>query len=292
MNYFSSTGDEGGPDRKLQLEQQHESAIAADRQDRRQDQNLFELEGVTRQADHQGGAKNRHDQAHGRHAPTGQTRQQDAEQKCQLAREEIEKYQQMQQDFATERSTMLAQVKAAVAQTQTELMQGIRTEVEEDRSRWQEIVQRQKDAFLQELRHRALQQIQETIRQVLAALADVQLEQLVIQVFLKRVRNWDREEKQVLCQAIAATDKTQEAIISSSFEISEELRQQIISVLRQELVGDLDIKFEVKPALICGIELKTSGRRIAWNVEEFLNDFEEDLAVVFTREARGNPKIP
>lgn len=231
-------------------------------------------------------------QAMERREKTISDRQQDAEQKCQLAREEIEKYQQMQQDFATERSTMLAQVKAAVAQTQTELMQGIRTEVEEDRSRWQEIVQRQKDAFLQELRHRALQQIQETIRQVLAALADVQLEQLVIQVFLERVRNWDREEKRVLCQAIAATAKTREAIISSSFEISEELRQQIISVLRQELVGDLDIKFEVKPALICGIELKTSGRRIAWNVEEFLNDFEEDLAVVFTRETRGNQKIP
>nr|WP_277925645.1 F0F1 ATP synthase subunit B [Microcystis flos-aquae] len=181
-------------------------------------------------------------QAMERREKTISDRQQDAEQKCQLAREEIEKYQQMQQDFATERSTMLAQVRAAVAQTQTELMQGIRTEVEEDRSRWQEIVQRQKDAFLQELRHRALQQIQETIRQVLAALADVQLEQLVIQVFLKRVRNWDREEKRVLCQAIAATAKTQEAIISSSFEISEELRQPIISVLRQELVGDLDFK--------------------------------------------------
>ncbi|MGV2387832.1 MAG UNVERIFIED_CONTAM: hypothetical protein LVR29_04360 [Microcystis novacekii LVE1205-3] len=110
-------------------------------------------------------------QAMERRERTISDRRRAAEQKCQLREKKSKNTNKSRQDFATERSTMLAEVKAAVAQTQTELMQGIRTEVEEDRSRWQEIVQRQKDAFLQELRHRALQQIQETIRQVLAGLS-------------------------------------------------------------------------------------------------------------------------
>ncbi|MGV2387831.1 MAG UNVERIFIED_CONTAM: hypothetical protein LVR29_04355 [Microcystis novacekii LVE1205-3] len=51
----------------------------------------------------------------------------------------------------------------------------------------------------------------------------------------------------MLCQAIAATAKTQEAIISGSFEISEELRQELSQFFAKNLLVILDIKFEVKP---------------------------------------------
>jgi len=212
-------------------------------------------------------------------------RLQAAEQQRQLAQEEAEKYQKMQQELANQRSLMLAQVKAEVAQTQTELMQNVHTEVEQAQSRWQEIIQRQKDAFLRELRHHAAQQIQETIRQVLQDLAAVDLEQRIIQVFLEQIQNLPQEEKQVLCEAIAATPGAKEAIISTSFEIPEALRWQILQVIREQFFDDMNLQFEVIPDSICGVELKASGRKLAWNVENYLDNLTENLATVFAQEA-------
>jgi F-type H+-transporting ATPase subunit b len=212
-------------------------------------------------------------------------RLQAAEQQRQLAQEETEKYQQMQQELANQRSTMLAQVKAEVEQTQTELMQNVHTEVEQAQSRWQEIIQRQKDTFLRELRHHAAQQIQETIRVVLRDLAAVDLEQCIIQVFLEQIRNLNQQEKQVLCEAIAATPDAKEVIISSTFEISEALRGEIIQVIKEQFFADVNLKFKMTPDPICGVELKASGRKLAWSVENYLDNFTENLTTVFAEEA-------
>ena len=214
-------------------------------------------------------------------------RLQAADQERLLAQKEAEKYQQMQQELANQRSLMLAQVRAEVAQTKTELMQNICTEVEQAQSRWQEIIQRQKEAFLRELRHHTVLQIQETIRKILRDLAAVDLEQRIIQVFLVQIQNLPKEEKQVLCDAIASTSGVEEVIVSTSFEISEASRGEISQIIREQFFGDVNLQFEITPDPICGVELKASGRKLAWSVENYLDNLTENLNAVFAQKAGG-----
>src|SRR5215468_2583994 len=79
MFFFSSTRDEAGPHRELQLQQHDEGEVAADGQDRREDGDFLGLEFVAGQRRDEGERVDGDDQAHGGNAELGQAGEQDAE---------------------------------------------------------------------------------------------------------------------------------------------------------------------------------------------------------------------
>jgi F-type H+-transporting ATPase subunit b len=44
------------------------------------------------------------------------------------------------------------------------------------------------------------------------------------------------------------------------------------------------VRFETAPEVLCGIELQTSGRKIAWSLEDYLGALEERLAAALQEE--------
>ncbi|MBF2019855.1 MAG: hypothetical protein IGR93_07070 [Hydrococcus sp. C42_A2020_068] len=116
---------------------------------------------------------------------------QEAREKVRIAKQESDRYRQLQQAFVEQREAAIAQMKAEVEQMREVLLQNVREEVNARQSRWQETSQRQQSAFLRELRYRALQEIQTAIRQALRDLADADLEQRAIAVFLRRIPETD-----------------------------------------------------------------------------------------------------
>ncbi|MDJ0616748.1 MAG: F0F1 ATP synthase subunit B [Calothrix sp. MO_192.B10] len=208
----------------------------------------------------------------------------EADEKRQTAQKEAEQYQQMQQEFAQKQTEMLADVKAEVETERAVLMQQVREDVETTRSAWKTTISRQQDAFLQELRYRAMLQIQTFIRRALRDIADTQLEQQIINTFINRIQNLSADERQELSTAIADQKNNSGIAICSGFEIPEESRQRIIEVICDRLLKNIDLHFETTPHLICGIELRATGKRIAWSLENYLDSFEENLSAVFEEE--------
>src|SRR3982750_4742805 len=74
-----STGNEAGPHRELQFQQQDEGEVAADGQHGREDRHLLVVVLFPRHAGDEGERVDRHDQAHRRNAELGQAREQHAE---------------------------------------------------------------------------------------------------------------------------------------------------------------------------------------------------------------------
>ena len=212
-------------------------------------------------------------------------RLQAAQQKRQEAQQEAERYQQMQQELANQQAAMLAQVKLDVEQARKELLQSVRDEVAASQTHWKEVVRRQQDSFLRELRHRAIEQIQDTIRLALVDLADTDLEQRAIEVFIQRIQHLDRAEQQTLCSMVIPSNHHSEPIfIHSAFEIPDEWRQRIIQVVQERLPNPAQFRFETTPELICGIELRTPGCKLAWSLENYLNTLEESIVAVLEEE--------
>ncbi len=207
-----------------------------------------------------------------------------ADEKQQIAQQEAEHYQQMQQEFAQRQKEMLTEVKAEVEQERTALMQQLREEVEATRSAWQTAISRQQDAFLRELRHRATLQIQKAIRSALRDIADVSLEKQIINTFIHRIQNLSGDERQQLSTAMASQNPHGGVTVCSAFEIPEHSREQIMQVVRDRLLKDVDLQFETTPHLICGIELRATGQKLAWSLENYLDSFEENLSAVFEEE--------
>lgn len=205
-------------------------------------------------------------------------RLQAAEKQRQEAQAEAERYRQMQQEFAAEREAMFSQLKAEVEQTRKALMENMREEVDNTSRRWQEGIKRQQDAFMLELRHRASVQVQSAIRRALIDLANVDLEQQMIEVFIERIENLNE------C-ALASLDRNSNPIVvCSSFDIPDEARPKIIQAVRDKVPSHINLEFETEPELICGIELRASGYKLAWSVANYLDTLEESLSAVFEEE--------
>ncbi|MGA7953838.1 MAG: F0F1 ATP synthase subunit delta [Gloeobacterales cyanobacterium] len=214
-------------------------------------------------------------------------RLQSAAQKEQEAQQEAQHYRQLQQDLEAQKAALLAQTKAEVEQFRLAQIQTVREDVDAMQGRWQLVVRQQQASFLRELRHQAIQQVQTTVRRVLADLADVDLERRLIALFLQRLHHLTEAEQQALDSLAGPENSTRHpVVIHSAFTISEPDRQAIAQALQQQLqqAKPLNVKFEINPHLICGIELRAPGCKLAWSVENYLDRFEERLATVFEEE--------
>jgi len=193
----------------------------------------------------------------------------EAERERERAEEEAETYRRERQSIEARREELLAEAREAAAQRRQELIDEMRAEVETQRDGWQAAVQREKDAFLRALRERVGEHIFRVIRRALADLADVELEQHVVDVFASRLRSVAPE---VIETSLA---DSREMVIHSAFELSDETRERLADILQQQVGNHVALRFDVNADLISGILLKTGDYQLGWNLRDYLSLLEE-----------------
>jgi F-type H+-transporting ATPase subunit b len=68
------------------------------------------------------------------------------------------------------------------------------------------------------------------------------------------------------------------------------MSREIAEVLRAHTAHSGGLRFETSPDVICGIELRAHGRKIAWSVRDYLEGLETTLAEVLKGGAKGPDK--
>ncbi|WP_066423419.1 F0F1 ATP synthase subunit B [Anabaena sp. 4-3] len=211
-------------------------------------------------------------------------RWQEAEVKQQEAEQEAESYRQQQREFNQQRSQMMADAKAEAEQEYKQLVQQARHDVEQIQAGWRDAIQREQEAFLENLRQRLQEQTYAITRRAWADLADANLEHQIIDVFIQRLQLLSNSQIQTL-----KTQSASEIIVRSSFEIPQNQRQKIINVLQEKQVtNNKDIFFRISPDLLCGVELQSENYQIAWSLDNYLQDFTEQLQMVL-KNAQKSP---
>ena len=191
------------------------------------------------------------------------------------AQQEMALYQKKNRDLDNQREEKLSQIKEEAEARRKELINEARNEVDAIRARWHGAIQREKEAFLQDLRQRAGKQTCAIARRVLKDLANVDLERHIIRVFIERLRNLDDQERTALNESIRKSG--QRINLRSAFEIPQEMAREIAAVLQNQGADPLDLQLEISSEVICGIELKVYGRKIAWSLEDYVDTLEEAL---------------
>jgi len=213
-----------------------------------------------------------------------QSRLKEAEEKEQAAEREAESLRQKNRDFDEKREKMLAQAKEEADARRKELTQEARHAVTNLRSVWQEAIQREKESFVQDLRKMAATQVYALARKAFEDLANAELGQRMVEVLLARIQKMNKGQREALAASIK--DAGGEVVIRSAFEISPEMRKKIIGALQRHLTDEINPHFEIASELIGGIELKTRGRKIAWNLEHYLDTMEEAALQALEQEAQ------
>jgi F-type H+-transporting ATPase subunit b len=119
---------------------------------------------------------------------------------------------------------------------------------------------------------KTLQEIYDVARKVLVDLADVELEQKMLQCFCKHLQNISSDEQSNLKKTIEAGNTG--LLLSSAFELTP-AQIEIINAILQTVIptntnGHYQLNHEVKTELISGIELRSNGWKITWNSKDYL----------------------
>jgi F-type H+-transporting ATPase subunit b len=214
----------------------------------------------------------------------------EAEEKIEKAHQEAEAYQAERRALQDGQEALMAQARAEVEARQKEWLDQAHCEIEQTKAEWFQAIHREQAAFMQALRQRIIQQTYALIRRALTDLADVELEQRLIDVFVKQIENLAADERQALAASIR--DSGRDLVITSAFELSPEKRQRLLDAMRAQFGHRLDGHFKISPDLICGIEIKADSYKVAWSLDHYLTILEENLAGVLaeTLSQESRPK--
>jgi len=201
------------------------------------------------------------------------------------AEEAARVYEEKNSSLQVQAEKMLNTAREAAKNRQEELMDQARKEVDAIRQRWVETVLQEKAAFLGSLRQRTGQQVYAIARRILADLADMDIEQKMIDILIDHIRFLEPAEREKIRSALEESGEG--VIVHSALPLTPEDHRRLTDAIR-ELTGkpDTAVQYQENPDLINGIEFLASGHRIAWSINDYLDHLEESFDRALHEEVR------
>ncbi|MBP7230535.1 MAG: hypothetical protein KBA28_01285 [Syntrophaceae bacterium] len=209
----------------------------------------------------------------------------EAEELKNKAREEALQYEKRNQTLKEKKEQMLNEATLAADAKRKELMEKVRVEIEAVKTRWQDMLVREQDAFFYDLRQRAATQLYSTARKAIRDLADADLEERIIDEFLRRVTLLDEEKSMQMRKAISVGGN--QVTIQSAFDIPARKQALIEEVLKKQMSDGFTVRYLREPEIVSGVEMRVNGHKIAWSFNEYLETLVESLTETLQKEAHA-----
>lgn len=203
------------------------------------------------------------------------------------AEQEAKEWRLRHQELEANRAEFLAEAEAQAAEVRREMIAAARAEVDAMQERWRLALEREQTEFLHLLRQRVSDQVLAIAQRALADLADAELEQQVVAVFIRRLQQLEAGERHELIAALRHT--RQPVVIRTTFALPPPERQHLTRELHSLLNDAVEVHFTTAPELLCGIELQVHGHRIAWSVRNYLQALDDHLADLLASDGASEP---
>jgi len=191
------------------------------------------------------------------------------------ATEQRLKFEGKNKELEQQHAILLEQTKSEVQATRQQLLAEARSEAENLRTQWQEALRKEQHNLSQGIATHVRQEVFDISRKTLAELADSNLEMQMVTMFIQRLQTLDEVEKTELC--VQAEQADCPVLIRSAFELPETQKTILTNTVKEILLFKHVIQFEIEPELISGIELISSGHKIAWNIADYLSALETSI---------------
>ena len=212
-----------------------------------------------------------------------------AEVKAKEAEQEADTFRSKNQELDKKREKMIAQAKEEAEAHRKELTEQARHAASNLKSAWQEAIQREKATFIQNLKTSTGTQVYAIARKALGDLVDADLEDRTIERFLSGIRGMGKKKRDALVESIR--EAGDEVLIRSAFELSPAMRQKVTRALHKHFSDAVTVHYETRSELIMGVELKVRGHKIAWTLQNYLDDLEENTLKILDKEVQGKSEM-
>lgn len=190
----------------------------------------------------------------------------EAEEKNRRADEAVERAQTLAAEEERARAALLAQAQREAEELRMRTIREARESVQALERKWLDELDREKAAFAAEARRRTATQVLAVIRRALGDLACADLQSCTLRVFIEKLRALDA----AALNEITANGKLK---VMSAVDLDESQQLAI-----REVLGNVSLEFSRDPDLAWGIELRTGGTKIGWNIDSYLESFQRNLS--------------
>jgi len=189
------------------------------------------------------------------------------------AQKERGDFQRKTDEFAQQRDALMSQAATEAKAERQRLMGEARQQAEAWRTKWQETARTEHDILSREVARRVQEEVLSIARQALSDLATASLEERMTEVFIRRLRELNGDEKGKLASFLQTSARP--ALVRSAFDLPLAQREAIERAVRETLGAQILIQFETSPKLVSGIELTTNGHKVAWSIADYLVSLEQ-----------------
>jgi F-type H+-transporting ATPase subunit b len=203
----------------------------------------------------------------------------DAAAKQSAAQKECDEFQQKNVVFDDQRSQLLEQAKDEAKAERQRLLDETRQLADTLRAKKQDALTSELQTLHQDIARRSREEVFAIAKKVLTDLAGTTLEESMVAVFARHLRELDDTAKTGLAKALNTASNA--VRVCSAFELSSEQRAAVQGALNESFACDIQIQFNTTPDLISGIELTANGWKVAWNIADFLASLEQSSGELF-----------
>lgn len=199
----------------------------------------------------------------------------DADAKKAEAKKEQDEFIQKNVEFDTQKEQHTNDMLAEAKEIKHKLLEEARSDADALRNKLETTAKEMQESASKEIALKAQQEVFAIARKTLRDLASVSLEEQSVILFLSKLKELQGESKQKFIDAFKNGDTSM--LVQSTFELTEQTQHKIIAAINDILGAEAKVQFKTSPKLVSGIELTTSGYKLAWSISEYLKSLEQNV---------------
>jgi F-type H+-transporting ATPase subunit b len=199
----------------------------------------------------------------------------DADAKRTQAQRERDEFERKNQEFDQQRAALLTKATDEASTERQRLLENARQEAEALGAKRREALRTDAKAINQAIAQRMQQEVFEIVRKALSDLAGESLEERMCEAFIRRLRMMDGTARENLRALFKTADEP--ALVRSAFDLPAVQRSALQNCFNETFSSEVHICFETTPSLVSGIELTTSGQKIAWSIADYVSSLEKSV---------------
>ncbi len=203
------------------------------------------------------------------------TQIEDAEKKDADAKKEKEKFLKKNDAFDNEQDGLMRKAIEEIKVEKLRLLEEARKESLALRVKLEKTLKEDQEHIGDEIVRKTKSEVFAIARKTLKELADADLEEKMVNVFIKHLKNLDENEEKKLTTAFKSSDKP--IVVRSMFELTVSQHTEIKKTFKDEIGTSSKFQFETTPELICGIEMNANGYKVEWSISEYLASVEKSI---------------
>ncbi|MFD2789895.1 ATP synthase subunit b [Arenibacter antarcticus] len=197
----------------------------------------------------------------------------DAEAKKAESEKEHKVFRQKNEVFDKERAAKMDEAQEQVNSEKQRLFEEVRKESTLLRSKYETSLKQQEQEITDRLKRKTKEEVFAIAGKALSDLANANLEEQVIKVFIKKIKDLDEGN---IAKLKNAFDNDKAITIKSAFEPSATSKQELEKTIEKITRKKNNFKYLLAPEVVGGIEIYTESYQLSWNIESYLDSLKKD----------------